>query len=72
MAPSTMIAELSLANAAHAWGTYRIPFNDEPKANCFPLRPSRAGTTLLNQSAALRSLMFLCYHSLQEHLSEQW
>jgi hypothetical protein len=27
-----MIAERSVAQAAHAWGAHGIPFNDEPKS----------------------------------------
>ena len=59
MAPSTMIAERSLAQAAHAWGAHGIPFNDEPKSELFPTASMERATTLLNQSAALRSLMLL-------------
>jgi hypothetical protein len=59
MAPSTMIAERSLAHAAHAWGAHGIPFHDEPKSELFPTASIERATTLLNQSAALRSLMLL-------------
>src|SRR6202047_4266925 len=59
MAPSTMIAERSLAHAAHAWGAHGIPFNDEPKTELFRTASIEHATTLLNQSAALRSLMLL-------------
>ena len=54
-----MIAERSLAHAAHAWGAHGIPFNDEPKSELFPTASIERATTLLNQSAALRSLMLL-------------
>ena len=53
-----MIAERSLAQAAHAWGAHGIPFNDEPKSGLFPTASIERATTLLNQSAALRSLIF--------------
>jgi P-loop containing dynein motor region len=59
MAPGTMIAERTLAQAAHAWGAHGIPFNDEPKSELFPTASIERATTLLNQSAALRSLMLL-------------
>jgi hypothetical protein len=59
MAPSTMIAERTLAHAAHAWGAHGIPFNDEPKSELFLTASIERATTLLNQSAALRSLMLL-------------
>src|SRR5271166_53720 len=58
-APSTMIAERTLAQAAHAWGAQGIPFNDEPKSELFRTTSMERATTLLNQSAALRSLMLL-------------
>src|SRR6201994_382567 len=59
MAPSTMIAERSLAQAAHAWGAQGVPFNDEPKSELFSTASIERATTLLHQSAALRSLMLL-------------
>src|SRR5208337_109851 len=58
-APSTMNAERTLAQAAHAWGAQGIPFNDEPKSELFRTTSMERATTLLNQSAALRSLMLL-------------
>jgi hypothetical protein len=54
-----MIAERSLAQAAHAWGAQGIPFNDEPKSELFSTASIERATTLLHQSAALRSLMLL-------------
>ena len=54
-----MIAERTLAQAAHAWGAQGIPFNDEPKSELFRTASMERATTLLNQSAALRSLMLL-------------
>jgi hypothetical protein len=54
-----MIAERSLAQAAHAWGVQGIPFNDEPKSELFRTPSMERATALLNQSAALRSLMLL-------------
>ena len=54
-----MIAERTLAHAAHAWGAHGIPFNDEPKTELFLTASIERATTLLNQSAALRSLMLL-------------
>ena len=42
-----MIAERSLAQAAHAWGVQGIPFNDEPKSELFhtPLHGARHGAS---------------------------
>src|ERR1700746_3586415 len=54
-----MIAERTRAQAAHAWGAQGIPFNDEPKTELFRTASMERATTLLNQSAALRSLMLL-------------
>jgi general secretion pathway protein A len=54
-----MIAERTLAQAAHAWGAQGIPFNDEPKTELFRTASMDRATTLLNQSVALRSVMLL-------------
>jgi len=54
-----MIAERTLAQAAHAWGAQGVPFNDEPKTELFRTSSMERATALLNQSAALRSLMLL-------------
>ena len=54
-----MIAERTLAQAAHAWGAQGVPFNDEPKTELFRTASMERATALLNQSAALRSLMLL-------------
>ena len=54
-----MIAERTLAQAAHAWGAQGIPFNDEPKNELFRTASMEHATTLLNQSVALRSVMLL-------------
>jgi general secretion pathway protein A len=54
-----MIAERSLAQAAHAWGAQGVPFNDPPKSELFRTASLERATTLLTQSAALRSLMLL-------------
>jgi type II secretory pathway predicted ATPase ExeA len=54
-----MIAERTLAQAAHAWGAQGVPFNDEPKTELFRTPSMERATALLNQSAALRSLMLL-------------
>jgi general secretion pathway protein A len=54
-----MIAERSLAQAAHAWGAQGVPFNDSPKSELFRTASLERATTLLTQSAALRSLMLL-------------
>jgi hypothetical protein len=57
-----MIAERTLAQAAHAWGAQGIPFNDEPKTELSRTASMERATrllNLLNQSAALRSLMLL-------------
>jgi general secretion pathway protein A len=54
-----MIAERSLAQAAHAWGAHGVPFNDQPKSELFGTASLQRATTLLTQSAALRSLMLL-------------
>ena len=54
-----MIAERTLAQAAHAWGAQGIPFNDEPKNELFRTASMERATTLLNQSVALRSVMLL-------------
>jgi general secretion pathway protein A len=54
-----MIAERTLAQAAHAWGAQGVPFNDEPKTELFRTPSIERATALLNQSAALRSLMLL-------------
>ena len=54
-----MIAERTLAQAAHAWGAQAVPFNDEPESELFRTASMERATTLLNQSAALRSLMLL-------------
>jgi type II secretory pathway predicted ATPase ExeA len=51
--------ERTPAEAAHAWGAQGIPFNDEPKTELFRTASMERATTLLNQSAALRSLMLL-------------
>jgi hypothetical protein len=40
-------------------GRARDPFNDEPKTELFRTVSMERATTLLNQSAALRSLMLL-------------
>src|SRR3974377_1604755 len=54
-----MIAERTLAQAAHAWGAQGIPFNDEPKNELFRTASMERATTLLNQSVALRRVMLL-------------
>lgn len=54
-----MLAERSLAQAAHAWGAQGIPFNDQPKTELFRTASLERATALLDQSAALRSLMLL-------------
>lgn len=54
-----MIAERSLAQAAHAWGAQAVPFSDQPKAELFRTASMDRATALLNQSAALRSVMLL-------------
>src|SRR6266566_2387957 len=54
-----MIAERTLAQAAHAWGAQGVPFNDEPKTELFRTPSMERATALLDQSAALRSLMLL-------------
>jgi hypothetical protein len=54
-----MIAERTLAQAAHAWGAQGVPFYDEPKTELFRAASMERATALLNQSAALRSLMLL-------------
>lgn len=54
-----MIAERSLAQAAHAWGAQGVPFSDQPKAELFRTASQERATALLNQSAALRSVMLL-------------
>jgi hypothetical protein len=54
-----MIAERTLAQAAHAWGAQGIPFNDEPKSELFRTASMERATTLLYQSVALRSVMLL-------------
>ena len=54
-----MIAERTLAQAAHAWGAQGIPFNDEPKNELFRTASIERATTLLSQSVALRSVMLL-------------
>jgi general secretion pathway protein A len=54
-----MIAERSLAQAAHAWGAHGVPFNDPPKSELFRTASLERALTLLTQSAALRSLMLL-------------
>jgi general secretion pathway protein A len=54
-----MIAERTLAQAAHAWGAQSVPFSDQPKAELFRTASMDRATALLNQSAALRSVMLL-------------
>jgi general secretion pathway protein A len=54
-----MIAERTLAQAAHAWGAQAVPFSDQPKTELFRTASLDRATTLLNQSAALRSVMLL-------------
>jgi general secretion pathway protein A len=54
-----MITERSLAQAAHAWGAQAVPFSDQPKVELFPTASLERATALLNQSAALRSVMLL-------------
>lgn len=54
-----MIAERSLAQAAHSWGAQAVPFSDQPKAELFRTASTERATALLNQSAALRSVMLL-------------
>jgi len=54
-----MITERSLAQAAHAWGAQGVPFSDQPKAELFRTASIERATALLNQSAALRSVMLL-------------
>jgi general secretion pathway protein A len=54
-----MIAERTLAQAAHAWGAQSVPFSDQPKAELFRTASLDRATALLNQSAALRSVMLL-------------
>lgn len=54
-----MIAERTLAQAAHAWGVQAVPFSDQPKTELFRTASLDRATTLLNQSAALRSVMLL-------------
>lgn len=54
-----MITERSLAQAAHAWGAQGVPFSDQPKAELFRTPSLERATALLNQSAALRSVMLL-------------
>jgi general secretion pathway protein A len=54
-----MIAERTLAHAAHAWGAQSVPFSDQPKAELFRTASLDRATALLNQSAALRSVMLL-------------
>lgn len=54
-----MIAERTLAQAAHAWGAQAVPFSDQPKTELFRTASIERTTTLLNQSAALRSVMLL-------------
>jgi DNA-binding transcriptional regulator YiaG len=50
-----MIAERTLAHAAHAWGAQSVPFSDQPKAELFRTVSLDRATALLNQSAALRA-----------------
>ena len=52
-----MIAERTLALAAHLWGAQAVPFSDQPKAELFRTASIERATALLNQSAALRSVM---------------
>ena len=54
-----MIAERTLAQAAHAWGAQAVPFSDQPKTELFRTASIDRATALLNQSAALRSVMLL-------------
>src|SRR6516165_1279445 len=54
-----MIAERTLAQAAHAWGAQAVPFSDQPKTELFRTASLDRATTLLNQSVALRSVMLL-------------
>jgi general secretion pathway protein A len=54
-----MIAERTLAQAAHAWGAQSVPFSDQPKTELFRTASLDRATVLLNQSAALRSVMLL-------------
>ena len=54
-----MIAERTLAQAAHAWGAQAVPFSDQPKTELFRTASLDRATALLNQSAALRSVMLL-------------
>lgn len=54
-----MIAERVLAQAAHVWGAQAIPFSDQPKGELFATASIERATALLNQSAALRSVMLL-------------
>jgi len=54
-----MITERSLAQAAHALGAQGVPFSDQPKAELFRTASIERATALLNQSAALRSVMLL-------------
>ena len=54
-----MIAERTLAQAAHAWGAQAVPFSDQPKSELFRTASLDQATALLNQSAALRSVMLL-------------
>jgi hypothetical protein len=49
-----MIAERTLAQAAHAWGAQGVPFNDEPKTELFRTASMERATALLNQSALER------------------
>jgi general secretion pathway protein A len=54
-----MIAERTLAQALHAWGAQAVPFSDQAKAELFRTASIERATALLNQSAALRSVMLL-------------
>ena len=54
-----MIDKRTLAQAVHSWGAQTVPFSDQPKTELFRTASLDRATALLNQSAALRSLMLL-------------
>jgi type II secretory pathway predicted ATPase ExeA len=54
-----MNVERTLTAAAHAWGAHAIPFSDQAKGEPFATASQEKALLLLNQSAALRSVMLL-------------
>ena len=54
-----MIDKRTLAQAVHSWGAQTVPFSNQPKTELFRTASLDRARALLNQSAALRSIMLL-------------